>query len=145
MKTTITVEKEVELKSLQVIAHVRYWSDATVNGVKGDDEDNEDNDLGIPFREGETWCPSIDIDSGRIEHWPQGTTASVHYKVVDSCGWALIAADGSTVKEVQDGYVPNTLSPAGRGYGDYIKMVIDENGMITNWRFDPNDFLNADE
>lgn len=47
MKITIKVEKEVEIKTLEVRAGVRYWEDATVNG----NEDSE-GEL-IPCREGD--------------------------------------------------------------------------------------------
>ena len=77
MKATVKIEKEVELKTLVVKAGVRYYEDATVNGV----EDTE-GDL-IPCKQGELWCPIIDIDSGVITNWKQGVKAEVHYKVCD--------------------------------------------------------------
>jgi hypothetical protein len=40
-----------------------------------------------------------------------------------------------------DDYVPNTLCPDGNGYGDYIKMTIDAEGLIQNWKFNINDFI----
>ena len=77
MKIKLKIEKEYEVQTLIVIAEVRYWEDATVNGI----EDTE-GDL-IPFRNGENWCPIIDIDSGVILKWPVGTTADIHYKCND--------------------------------------------------------------
>src|SRR5690606_18052314 len=70
---TITKKQEVEVSTLQVRAGVRYWCDATVNGVEGDeDAHGPDSDMGIPCREGEDWCPAINIETGTIEGWPKG-------------------------------------------------------------------------
>lgn len=70
MKAKIKIEKEVELKTLSVKAGVRYWEDAEVNGVE-----DTDGTL-IPCRNGDDWCPEIDIETGRILNWEQGKTAN---------------------------------------------------------------------
>lgn len=134
MKVTITVEKEIELKTLVVKAKVRYWEDADVNGVS-----DEDGKL-IPCRVGDIWQPSVDIDTGIIQNWEQGTTAEIHYKVCDCCCWLLFDDSGNIVLSVEDGYVPNTLCPKATPDGDYIVMDIDQNGKIDKWNFDIDDF-----
>ncbi len=125
----ITVARTVDASILKVEAGVRYWEDATVNGVSDDDG------ALIPFRSGDAWCPRIDIDAGTIEDWPAGTTADVHYKVCDAGVYTILADDGATLAR-KDGYVPSILSPGGDGYGDYIIMSIDEAGKIANWQPD---------
>lgn len=127
MKTVIKVQKEVELKTLVVNAEVRYWEDATVNGV----EDTL-GDL-IPCRENDSWCPIIDIDSGLITNWKQGVKAEVHYKVCDGGSYYLQDDNGNTVLSIEQDYVPRMMCPKRNGYGDYIIMDIDENGQISNW------------
>lgn len=139
MKATLKTEKEVELKTLIVHAGVRYWEDSEVNG-----QEDTEGDL-IPCRVGDSWKPIIDIDSGVITNWKQGTTAKLHYKVCDCCGWELLDADGKIILSSEDGYVPKTLCPADDGYGDYIIMDIDENGKIEGWNFDIEDFKNDEE
>lgn len=139
MNATITVSKEVDVKTLRVVAHVRYWCDATVNGVEGADDD-EAADPGIPCREGETWKPVIDVDSGRITNWKQGTTASTHYKVCDAGVYILEDAEGNEVGR-KEGYVPEMLAPKGKGYGDYIKLDIDAEGFIEGWNPDLSEIL----
>lgn len=134
MKRIIKVEKEVDLKTLHVEAGVRYWEDATVNGV----EDTE-GDL-IPCREGDLWKPVIDLETGRITNWKQGVTADVHYKVCDDGSYYIKDAEGNTVLSIEDDYVPSILSPGGNSYGDYIIMHIDETGLIQNWKVDLSDF-----
>lgn len=137
MIVTIKVEKEVDVKTLSVKAGVRYWEDATVDGV----EDTEGTL--IPCRDGRYWCPEIDINNGEILNWKRGVKADVHYKVCDDGTYNLKDSDGVIVSEI-DGYVPSTMCPKGKGYGDYIKMDIDENGMIANWIFDIGDFIEND-
>ena len=138
MKTTVKIEKEVELTTLVVRAGVRYYEDATVNGV----EDTE-GDL-IPCKEGELWCPIIDIDSGVITNWKQGVKAEVHYKVCDSGCYYLLDEEGNTVLSIEHDYVPKMMCPKGSGYGDYIIMDIDENGKIANFRQTLDGFVDED-
>ncbi|MFW1646108.1 hypothetical protein [Acinetobacter guillouiae] len=127
----------MEIKYLLVKAHVRYWEDSTINGIE--DTENGEN---IPCKQGEMWCPKIDIATGIIQNWEIGKTANIHYKVADCCGWELLDKSNSVISSQEDGYVPNTLSPAERGYGDYIIMNINENGQIDKWKFSLNDFQN---
>ena len=97
MTTTVKVteERELKLSKLRLSAGARYWEDATVNGVE------DDEGTLIPFREGDYWCPIIDIDSGTIDNWPKGMTASIHYKVCDDGEYWLIAEDGKEYKYPQ--------------------------------------------
>ena len=103
MKIKIKIEKEVEVKYCQVKAGVRYWDDATVDGA-----DDVDGDL-IPCREGELWCPKIDIDRGVIVNWVQGKTANIHYKVCDAGSYYLQDIIGNTILSIEKDYVPNKL------------------------------------
>jgi|ERR1035437_849577 hypothetical protein len=127
MKAKIKVEKEFDVKTIHVEAGVRYWEDATVNG-----KEDEHGDL-IPCKQGEMWCPIIDIDSGIITNWKQGTKAEVHYKICDAGNYFLQDAEGNTILSIEQDYVPKMMCPKGSGYGDYIIMDIDENGQIANW------------
>jgi hypothetical protein len=138
MKTTIKEEKDVEIKTLEVNAGVRYWEDATVNGV----EDTEGNL--IPCREGDRWCPLIDIDTGIIKDWPKGTIADIHYKVCDDGTYLLIDENNNQVLAIENDYVPDILCPKEPGYGDYIIMDIDGDGKIQNWKADISDFQKED-
>ena len=134
MKAIIKVEKEVEIKTLQVSAGVRYWEDATVNGVE-----DENGDL-IPCRNGDNWEPKININKGVIVNWKKGIKAEVHYKVCDAGVYELKDEEGETVIK-KEGYVPKIMCPEGNGYGYYIIMNIDENGQIGNWQPDIDDFF----
>ena len=125
----------MKIQKIKVKAQIRYWEDTEVNGIE--DTENGDN---IPCKLGELWCPVINVATGVIENWEIGKTAKIHYKVTNGCGWELLDENGTVVQSQDDGYVPDTLCPAERGYGDYIIMNINENGLIDKWRFDIDDF-----
>lgn len=123
---TITKIQEVNLKRILVKANVRYWEDSEVNGI-----DDLNGDL-IPCRQGENWCPIIDVDSGVIENWEKGKTASIHYKVCDGFLCEYLDDDNDAIYHY-DGYVPKFMCPKEDGYGNYIIMDISEDGTIANW------------
>jgi hypothetical protein len=130
MKQIIKIEKEVDVKTVLIEAGVRYWEDTTVNGV----EDHEGNL--IPFREGDMWRPEIDVETGTILNWPQGTKADIHYKVCDAGSYYVKDAEGKVVLSIVDNYVPNSLIPG--SCGDYIIMTVDETGKIAEWPTRPS-------
>jgi hypothetical protein len=140
MKAIVKIKKEVTLTTMEVVAEVRYWEDTEVNGAE--DAESGDN---IPCKEGNLWCPVIDIETGTITNWEKGKTADVHYKVCDCCSWT-IKSDEGCVSNVEGDYVPEILYPKGHGYGDYIIMDIDENGVIRDWdKSKIFDLLDCDE
>ena len=138
MKALVKIEKEVEIKTIEVAAEARYWEDAEING-----ESTEEGEL-VPFKKGDLWCPIIDIDSGIVKDWPQGTTAKIHFKVCDCGSYYLKDEEGNTVLSIEGDYVPKIMCPKENGYGDYIIMDIDENGKIQNWKADISSFQPED-
>jgi hypothetical protein len=130
MKIIIKTEIQVEIKTLEVIASVRYWEDAIINGVK-----DEEGKL-TPFKRGNLWCPIIDIDTGIIRDWPKETTAKIHFKICDAGSYFVKDDRGNLILSIEQDYVPPVLCPEEGGYGDYIIMNIDQNGQIKNWKPD---------
>jgi hypothetical protein len=60
-------------------------------------------------------------------------TVSICCKVSDRFTYQLKDADGVTVHDQDDGYVPDFMP--GQHYGDYIMLDIDvDTGMVTNWK-----------
>lgn len=147
MKFTVATKQSVEVKYLRARCGVRYWEDAIVNGEEDTDGSR------IPCRKGTAadndrlgggdWCPTIDLETGKIEGWPEGTTARLHYKVCDDGDYALLDADRNVVKAI-DGYVPDIMCPGDASYGDYVIMTIGADGVIANWRVDLSDFERDD-
>jgi hypothetical protein len=129
MTFSVKVEVPYEVSYLLANCEVRYWEDARVNGV-----DDEKGNL-IPCRQGDNWCPLIDLKTGQIQDWPFGTIAEIHYKVSDAGVYFLLDDDKKTIVK-KDGYVPSVLSPNGNGFGDYIVMNINDGGYIENWKVD---------
>lgn len=126
MKVEIIKKVTYEVKYLRVNVAPRYWQDSDVDGTE------DTYGKLIPFRNGSDWAFLIDADTGLIKDWPKGTTADIHYKVCDEGTYALL---DSEMKEIasKDGYVPGVMCPGGEGFGDYIIMNIDSDGMIQYW------------
>lgn len=118
MKVTIKIEKEVDIKFVQLNVAVRY------------NEEDIPNDF--PMRDGDMWNAIIDIDEHRILDWPKGRTGDFYMKICDQGSYYLLDAEKNCVGSIEDDYVPNALLPG--KYGDYLEMRIDENGIVTNWK-----------
>jgi len=128
VKFKMKVEREFDIKTLQVDAGVRHWEDGSVDG-------DEDINGEIPCKNGDCWCPRIDIETGQVLNWHYGIYAEVHYKVCDNGSYALFDKDGISVLDLQEEYVPDCLAIDDNGYGDYIIMTINEDGFIKDWNF----------
>lgn len=129
LSVTLTTTRKVDIEFLHVEADVRYWEDATVNGV-----DDEDGKL-IPCRAGHLWAPAIRLDDGLITGWPVGTTADIHYKVCDQGEYWLADQIGERVAKWKGAYVPDDLLCIGdTGYGDYIILKVGADGVIDGWK-----------
>lgn len=129
MKTILKIQKQVNIVRLNLQVAVRY------------DEEDMPNDA--PMRNGDMWVATIDLDSQKIDCWPQGKTLEFYMKVCDEGIYTLFDDEGNEVLK-REGYVPNQLLPG--EYGDYLELKIDENGVITNWLEDANfdDFKDED-
>ena len=125
----VTVKKEVEVRYLKASCAVSNWGDSVVNGIE-----DTNGDL-IPCRDGQNWCPEIDLLEGRIINWEQGKVANVLYRVCDAGGYQLRDEHGYVVAEY-DGYVPDIMCPGGDGYSDYVIMGIRKDGTIINFDFE---------
>lgn len=114
---------------IEVEAEVRYWEDAKVNDV-------EDSDGCLIFgRQGNVWKVSIDLAAGRIEGWPTGDVARIHYKVCDQGLYWLTDNTGVRLAKYRSDYVPDSfLCHGSDGYGDYIILNVDGDGMISDYQ-----------
>jgi len=135
MKIELTITKEFDVKYLAVSAGVRYWEDSFVNGI----EDKDGTLIPCRLSDDEYWKPIIDLDTGIIINWDKGIKAEIHYKVCDDGVYTLLDSNNNNIQEI-DGYVPSIMCPKGSGFGDYIIMDIDENGLIDNFNVDLEEF-----
>lgn len=114
---------------IEVSAGVRYWEDATVNGIE-----DHDGSL-IPARHGELWLPVIRLADGVVMDWPTDTEADIHYKVCDAGEYWLLDADRQRIAKWAGFYVPDRfLCHGDNGYGDYIIFKVGAGGAIQKWR-----------
>lgn len=130
MKAVIKVEKEIDIKYVKVELPVRY--------------DDEDIPYDFPLRKGSMWVGTIDIETGGLLNWPKGESGEMFMKVCDMGVYSLLDDEQEVLLTLEDGsYVPNHLLPPRDGYGDYVKFIIDKDGVITNWYKNPSidDFL----
>lgn len=119
----------MEATYIEVKAGVRYWEDATINGVE-----DKDGKL-TPFRTGDNWAPKIELNSGRVVDWPEGLNADIHFKVCDDGEYWLLDDKKNRIAKWNGFYVPNDfLCHGDSGYGDYIIMKIDVNGNIEDYK-----------
>ena len=154
MEVYISKPIQYDVKTIAVKAVVRYPEDAEFIEEKLDDQnrpynnyinDDEENPK-MPFVETEYdkyghkrfyWQPTIDIENGLIINWPEGVKAHVFYKVCDEFECTIYDRSGNEVL-YYEGYVPDFMAIEDEGYGDYIDMVVDENGYINNWWVTPS-------
>lgn len=152
MKVIVNRPVELDIKTLFVKAHVRYPEDAMIqegpDDAWGEDDANQPKMPCMSYvdckYEGWYWCPVIDLATGRIINWKQGVRASISYKVVDEFECYITDTDDKIVTRYE-GYVPSFMAITDEGYGDYVYLEIDENGMIADWSFTDRDFKEIDE
>ena len=114
---------------IEVGANVRYWEDASVNGVE------DTHGTLIPFRKGDSWEPVIRLADGVVMDWPQGAEADVNFKVCDAGEYWLLDKDRKRIAKWSGFYVPNDfLCHGNNGHGDYIILKIGADGLIDKWR-----------
>ena len=136
MQATIKIPQIVNITHVHVFCSPRSWEDATVNGVE------DTNGELIPLRKEGFWNIVIDIETGIIRDWPQGTTAKVHYKVCYQGMFSLLTDDPYRIESNVD-CVPRIFNLYDNFDSDYLVLEIDGNGKIQNWPTTPNisDFI----
>lgn len=118
-----------EAEYIEVDAAVRYWEDAIVNDVEDDDGSR------IPGRDGDAWKVRIHLETGKIDNWPKGVRARLHYKVCDAGLYWLQDINGCRIAQWSGSYVPTAfLCQGGQSHSDYIIMNIDSDGLIEKYK-----------
>lgn len=117
MKTKVKVETEINVHAIRICVPVRY------------EEDDIPNDF--PLRRGDVWEAVVEMDSGKIQDWPQGKSGRLAMKVCDEGVYTLLGAAGNELAKREQNYVPHGVVPG--KYGDYIQLDINADGIVTNW------------
>ena len=107
--------------------------------------DEEDIPNSFPFRSGDVWDVTYDLDEKKIVGWPTDFGGyDVHMKVVDTGSYYLLDADKNVIAKSEQDYVPNMVPGS---YGDYVEMKIQPDGSVLNWhasRVELEEFANRD-
>jgi len=135
MKFKVFKEVEIEVTHINIDVKIRHVGDS----------DDDDVPSKFPMLNGDTWEAVVEIETGRIEGWIDGTDAcNLYAKVCDAGVYTLLNSDGET-EAVRAGYVPHGVVPG--DYGDYISLNIGSDGVITNWpkSIDVSDFFESED
>src|SRR5688572_29091936 len=126
MKLTVLKPTEVEASFLRINVPVYY----------GTEDIPADFPFRRPFKAGDTdhgtddrWDVTVDIESGQIQGWPVGVSATIGMKVCDGGTYTLLNRRQKPIAVRQHDYVPSCI-PDG---GDYVEMEISGEGSITRW------------
>jgi len=80
----------------------------------------------------------VNLKDHTIVDWEQKhghTPGNLFYKIRDEGTYTLLDENDKEIKQLE-GYVPNALIPEPNGYGDYIELKVNADGVITNWSKD---------
>lgn len=133
MKIKVIKEVEVEACLIDVKAYVRYPEDISFekNGNwYGCNEDKPE----CPCIEGHYWTPIININTGKIINWDALIKCHIFAKVCDEFACKIKGLNGEDIV-TYEGYVPSFMAIEDKGYGDYIDMIVEEDGTIKDWYF----------
>jgi hypothetical protein len=119
-----------QARYIEVLAGVRYWEDARVNGETDTDGSR------IPLRSGDDWHPTIELATGRILDWPAGVAAQTCYKVCESGDYWLLDAERKRIAKWKDYYVPAAMFDRSHWgvASDYVVLLIGADGVIKDWQ-----------
>lgn len=121
MNAKVPSKKSVSIKFIRLELAVRY------------DEEDIPNDF--PMRHNDMWQATVNIDTGEIIGWPQGKSGKLDMKVCDEGIYTLLDDRNKPLAKL-DGYVPHGVVPG--EYGDYVRIDINDKGIITNWPKSPD-------
>lgn len=139
MKIRFAKIVEAEACTLEIDAHFRYPEDSSYWDEENDimhECDNENPE--IPCFDGHNWKPIININTGKILNWDKPYKAYVYGKVCDEFKCKVRGINGEVLIDYE-GYVPDCMAIISEGYGDYIDMIVDSDGIIQDWNFTQKD------
>ena len=126
-------------KTLKAFFPVRFPSDSMVNGVADSDENPTMPLLSKEITVDKYWeyramNIEIDVPTGKVKDWEMGVVATLNIKVVDAGVYSLFNGEGRRIAHIENDYAPETFEIDGNGYGDYIIITIQADGIIKGWK-----------
>jgi len=140
LKTTINIEKgvkeEIDVRTVRIDVPIDCEKDfpsdlplrRMVNKTYG----------GGYYVDEERWIADVDVETGIIKDWVPGCEGEIDVKLVDRGSYYLLDAENKVLVALEDDYVPNRLIPPNDGYGDYMLLIIEPDGRISNWYEKPD-------
>jgi hypothetical protein len=120
--------KIVQYVKMKIFLKDRDLELSTINGKKYPTTDE------IPcMNNGDMWCPLIDVENGIIINWEKGTTANINIEVDYDYRVFECLDENKNILHILEERVPDSLSPEKEGYGEYIHMTINNEGVINKW------------
>lgn len=137
------LKNDIAIKSQYIHISIPYYED----DYQFWGELGENNPFYSLVTSKERWEITVNLSSHTIIEWQKEIgICQVFAKVRDEGIYKLL--DENKIPFCQlSGYVPNKILPPTNGYGDYLELKIDENGVITNWydKCDFSEFINKGE
>ena len=89
------------------------------------------------------WEITVNLKSHQVLEWEKDFGGlNLSAKVTDNGIYTLLDKDKNDIWCIK-GYAPNSFIPEKDGFGDYINLYINEDGIVENWYDDPDfaDFI----
>lgn len=137
MKVQILTPAIADIKYLKVDIEDYYLEDFEVNGKEVETWDDFPSCM---KGRGENIEFAVDIETGKILGWAEGTTFVAHAKVVDSGRYFLTDENYDNQIPSLDDFVPCMLDTLHDGAGDYMQFSVNEQGYIINFKANFSDF-----
>jgi hypothetical protein len=122
------------MENLILRVHIPVWvEDQDQFEMVGVDQEDVLENLAGFDRDNEKVVWDIDIETGTIQNW-NGKEVNLFDKLCDEGTFELIY-DGNVIAQYEHEYVPDFLCIGTEGYGDYIALSINEDGIIKDWNY----------
>lgn len=92
----------------------------------------------FPLVKDEFWEAIVNLETGQVLNWETGRSCEIINNVADEGFFELLDDNLKPITYNVNYYVPNQLIPPTNGYGDLVHLVINEEGLITNWYAKPS-------
>lgn len=129
---------EYEAHTLEIDAYFRYPEDASYWDENDIEHECDNENPEIPCFDGHNWKPIIDINTGKILNWDKPYAAYVFGKICDEFCCKVKGINGEVLIDYE-GYVPDCMAILSNGFGDYIDMMVNSDGIIQDWNFTQQD------